>query len=83
MPAKISREKESKIITLHLQKASQTKIAQEVDASQSTVSATISRFKKDASRTSLDAASKGRGVGKEIDELRWLQSRSDQGNRCS
>ena len=56
MPAKISREKESKIVRLHLQKVSQTKIAQEVDASQSTVSATISRFKKDASNTSLDAA---------------------------
>ena len=72
MPAKIGREKESKIIRLHLQKVSQTKIAREVDASQSTVSATISRFKNDASNTSLDAASKSRGVGKEIDELRSL-----------
>jgi len=74
MPAKTTREKESQIIRLHLQGESQTKIAETAGVSQSTVSQAVSRYKKDASETSLDAASARRGVGDIVDALRSLSA---------
>lgn len=72
MPARISRQKESEIVRLYLQGASQTEIARKVDVSQSTVSKTISEFKEYASRSSLDEACSRRGVSSELSDLRSL-----------
>jgi predicted transcriptional regulator len=74
MPARISPEKESKIVKLYLEGASQTEIATSLNVSQSTVSEVISRFRKDASETSLDGASRSRGVLHEVNELRSLSA---------
>jgi chromosome segregation ATPase len=74
MPSRIRPEKESQIIKLHLQGASQTKIAQTVDVSQSTVSEVTSRFKKDVRETGLEAASASRGVSDVVGELRSLSA---------
>jgi len=65
MPGKISSEKESEIVRLYLQGSPQIEIAERVEVSQSTVSQATSRFKKDASDTSLEAAAASRGVSQE------------------
>jgi orotate phosphoribosyltransferase-like protein len=72
MPTRISPEKESNIIKLFLTGMTQTEIANQANVSQSTISEVISRYKEDASKTSLDGASASRGVHNEVDTLRSL-----------
>jgi hypothetical protein len=72
MPPRISREIESKIVKLYLQGIDQTEISKKCNVSQSTVSGTIARLKKDASNTSLDGVSASWSVHDEVDELRSL-----------
>ena len=72
MPAGISRPKESEIIRLYLQGASQTEMAKKAGVSQSTASKSISEFKEDASKSSLDEACSRRGLGSELNQLRSL-----------
>jgi predicted transcriptional regulator/antitoxin component HigA of HigAB toxin-antitoxin module len=72
MPGRISSEKETRIIEQHIQGLSQTDIAENLDVSQSTVSAVISRYKKGESTTTPDGASVGKGVLDEVDKLRSL-----------
>jgi len=57
---------------LFLSGVRQTEIAGMVNASQSTISAVISRFKRDASKASRNGASSARAVLAEVKELRSL-----------
>ena len=74
MPAKISGHIESQIVKLHLEGLSQVEIGDRLQISQSTASAAIKRYQRDASRTSLEKASTNRGVQAEIESIQSLAS---------
>ena len=62
MPARISPQKESQIVDLCLRGLGQSEMARRSNLSQSTVSAVVSRFKKEASGNSLEVACARRGL---------------------
>jgi len=72
MPARTSLQKESQIVDLYLRGLGQNEMARRLNVSQSTVSAVVSRFKKEASSNSLEAACARRGLRDLLDELRSL-----------
>jgi len=72
LPARISQEKESAIISLYLQGVNEAETAEKEHVSQSTVSAVISRYKRNPSRSSDDEALASKPLRHQIDELRSL-----------
>jgi len=72
MPVRTSPQKESQIVDLYLRGLGQSEMARRLNVSQSTVSAVVSRFEKEASGSSLEAACARRGLRGLLDELRSL-----------